>query len=67
MGVPDTAVLLEGSKKYVYKVLENNTVKKTEIETGIRNKGNLEVLFEKDKLNNIFKENLPAYSEAVDV
>ena len=44
LGVPDTAVLLEGSKKYVYKVLENNTVEKIEIETGIRNKGNLEVV-----------------------
>ena len=44
LGVPDTAVLLEGSKKYVYKVLENNTIKRTEIETGIRNKGNLEVV-----------------------
>jgi len=44
LGVPDTAVMLEGSKIYVYKVLENNTVKKTEIETGIRNKGNLEIV-----------------------
>lgn len=44
LGVPDTAVLLEGSKKYVYKVLENNTIEKVEIETGIRNKGNLEVV-----------------------
>ena len=44
LGVPDTAVMLEGRKIYVYKVLENNTVKKTEIETGIRNKGNLEIV-----------------------
>ena len=44
LGVPDTAVLLEGSIKYVYKVLENNTIEKIEIETGIRNKGNLEVI-----------------------
>ena len=44
LGVPDTAVLLEGSKKYVYKVLENNTIEKIEIETGIRNRGNLEVV-----------------------
>ena len=44
LGVHDTAVMLEGRKIYVYKVLENNTVKKTEIETGIRNKGNLEIV-----------------------
>jgi membrane fusion protein (multidrug efflux system) len=36
--------MYEGSKKFVYKIVDNNMIKKTEIETGIRNKGNLEVL-----------------------
>ena len=58
LGVPDTAVLLEGSKKYVYKVLENNTIKKTEIETGIRNKGNLEVVSGLQKDDKIVAEGL---------
>ena len=44
LSVPDTSVMYEGSKKFIYKVIENNIIKKTEIETGIRNKGNLEVL-----------------------
>ena len=44
LGVPDTGVIFEGNKMYVYKVDENNVVKKTEIETGIRSKGNLEVV-----------------------
>jgi len=44
LSVPDTSIMYEGSKKFVYKIVENNMIKKTEIETGIRNKGNLEVL-----------------------
>ena len=36
--------MYEGSKKFIYKIVENNLIKKTEIETGVRNKGNLEVL-----------------------
>ena len=44
LGVPDTGVIFEGNKMYVYKLIENDIVKKTEIETGIRSKGNLEVV-----------------------
>ena len=44
LSIPDTSVMYEGNKKFVYKVIENNIIKKSEIETGIRNKGNLEVL-----------------------
>ena len=34
----------EGGKKFIYKIIENNMIKKTEIETGIRNMGTIEVL-----------------------
>ena len=44
LSVPDTSIMYEGSKKFIYKLVENNMIKKTEIETGIRNLGNLEVL-----------------------
>jgi len=44
LAVPDTSIMYEGSKKFIYKLVENNTIKKTEIETGVRNMGNLEVL-----------------------
>ena len=44
LSVPDTSVILEGSKVYVYKVLEDNTVKKTEIQIGLRNLANLEII-----------------------
>ena len=44
LSVPDTGVIFEGNKMYVYKLGENNVVQKTEIQTGIRSKGNLEVI-----------------------
>ena len=44
LGVPDTSIMYEGSKKFIYKIVENNMIKKTEIETGVRNQGNLEIL-----------------------
>ena len=44
LSVPDTSIIYEGSKKFIYKIIENDIIKKTEIETGVRDKGNLEVL-----------------------
>ena len=44
LSVPDTSIMYEGSKKFVYQIIENNMIKKTEVETGVRNKGNLEIL-----------------------
>ena len=44
LGIPDTSIMYEGGKKFIYKIIENNMIKKTEIETGTRNMGNLEVL-----------------------
>tara|TARA_Y100000590_G_scaffold4928_1_gene6728 strand:- start:272 stop:1144 length:873 start_codon:yes stop_codon:yes gene_type:complete len=44
LGIPDTSIMYEGGKKFVYKINENNMIKKNEIETGIRNVGNIEVL-----------------------
>ena len=44
LSVPDTSVMYEGNKKFIYKVIENNLLKKTEIKTGIRNQGNIEIL-----------------------
>ena len=44
LGITDTSVMLEGDNAYVYKVVENNNVNKIKIETGIRNKGSVEVI-----------------------
>ena len=44
LGIPDTSIMLEGDKIYVYKVSEKNITNKTEIKTGIRDGGYVEVL-----------------------
>ena len=43
IGIPDTSIILEGNKAYVYKISENNIAQKTEIKIGIRNQGYVEV------------------------
>ena len=44
LAIPDTALLMEGNKTFVYKIIENNMTKKIEIKAGIRDQGNLEVI-----------------------
>ena len=44
ISIPDTSVMYEGNKKFVYKVNENNMLQKSEIKTGIRKEGYLEVI-----------------------
>ena len=58
LGVPDTSIMYEGSKKFIYKIIENNMIKKTEVETGIRNKGNLEILSGLNEGDKIIAEGL---------
>ena len=43
LSIPDTSVILEGNKVYIYKVDKKNTTKRAEIEIGSRNQGYLEV------------------------
>ncbi len=58
LGIPDTSIMLEGDNTYVYKVLENNSVNKIEIEAGIRNKGSVEVISGLNKGDVIVAEGL---------
>lgn len=43
LSIPDTSVILEGNKVYIYKVDKKNITKRTEIEIGSRSQGYLEV------------------------
>jgi len=43
LSIPDTSVILEGNKVYIYKIDQNNLAKRTEVKIGIRNEGFLEV------------------------
>ena len=44
LSVPDTSIMLEGNKVYVYKVIENNNIEKKEVRIGVRSEGLVEVL-----------------------
>ena len=53
LGIPDTSIMLEGDKIYVYKVSDKNITSKTEIKIGIRDGGYIEVvsgLIEREKI-----------------
>ncbi len=43
LGIPDTSVILEGNKVYIYRVNEKNIANKIEIQIGNRGQGYLEV------------------------
>ena len=58
LSVPDTSIMYEGSKKFIYKIIENNIIKKIEVETGVRDKGNLEVLSGLNQGDKIIAEGL---------
>ena len=44
LSIPDTSILLEGNKAYVYKVSKDNIADRTEIIFGSRNNGNVEIV-----------------------
>ncbi len=44
LSVPDTSVMIEGDKSYVYKIDENNIANKTEVKTGLRTNKNIEII-----------------------
>ena len=58
LAAPDTSIMYEGSKKFIYKIIEDNIIKKTEVETGVRNKGNLEILSGLNEGDKIIAEGL---------
>ena len=44
LSVPDTSVMVEGDKSYVYKIDDDNVANKIEVKTGIRNNKNIEIV-----------------------
>ena len=43
LSVPDTSVIIEGDKSYVYKIINENIADKTEVNTGLRSNKNIEI------------------------
>ena len=44
LSVPDTSVMVEGDKSYVYQVNEENIANKTQVKTGLRSNKNIEII-----------------------
>ncbi len=44
LSVPDTSVMIEGDKSYVYKINSENIANKTEVNTGLRGDKNIEII-----------------------
>jgi membrane fusion protein, multidrug efflux system len=44
LSVPDTSIIMEGEKSYIYKVSDENIANKTEVQIGLRDEGKVEIL-----------------------
>ena len=44
LSVPDTSVMVEGGRSYVYKIDDGNVANKTEVKTGLRSDKNIEII-----------------------
>ena len=67
LSVADTSIIFEDEKKFVYKILDNNKIKKTEVITGIRKDGNLEVLDGLNANERVVKEGLARLADGMTV
>ena len=58
LSVPDTSVMVEGDKSYVYKITDENIANKAEVTTGLRSNKNIEIISGLDEGNIIVAEGL---------
>jgi len=65
LSVADTSIIFEDEKKFVYRILNNNKIQKTEVKTGIRKEGNLEILEGLDANDKIIKEGLTRLADGM--
>ncbi len=65
LSVADTAIIFEDKKKFVYKVLDSNRIEKTEVVTGIRREGNLEILEGLSVNDKVVREGLTRLADGI--
>ena len=65
LAVADTAIIFEDEKKFVYKVLDSNRIEKTEVVTGIRREGNLEILEGLSANDKVVREGLTRLADGI--
>ena len=58
LGIPDTSLMMEGDKTYVYKVSGKNITNKNEVVIGIRDNGFIEIVSGLSQGDNIVAEGL---------
>mgnify|MGYP006080650805 CR=1 FL=1 len=58
LGIPDTSLMIEGSKTYIYKVSKDNITNKNEVIIGIRSNGYIEIISGLSKGDTIVAEGL---------
>ena len=58
LSVPDTSVMIEGDKSYVYKINSQNIANKIEVKTGLRGDKNIEIISGLDEGDIIVAEGL---------
>jgi|TARA_B110000444_G_scaffold16268_1_gene14007 membrane fusion protein, multidrug efflux system len=58
LSVPDTSIMMEGEKSYIYKVSDKNIANKTEVKIGLRDNGKVEILTGLNKGDLIVAEGL---------
>ena len=44
LSVPDTSIMMEGEKSYIYKVSDENITNKIQVDIGLRSDGKVEIL-----------------------
>lgn len=44
LGVPEESVVQQGNTAIVYKIIDNQTVARTEVKTGVRNPGYIQII-----------------------
>ena len=65
LSVADTSIIFEDEKKFVYKVLDNINIKKTEVKTVVRKDGNLEILEGLEENDKVVKEGLTRLANGI--
>jgi membrane fusion protein, multidrug efflux system len=58
LSVPDTSIMMEGEKSYIYKVSEKNIANKTEVKIGLRGNGKVEIISGLDLGDQVVAEGL---------
>ena len=65
ISVVDTSIIFEDDKKFVYKILDSNKIEKTEVTTGVRKDGNLEIIEGLNTNDKIVKEGLSRLADGM--